>query len=295
MHLMLALDESQYAEAIVRMVAAFPRPVGTRLTLVHILEPLEISDALAPGIRDRIARRHRMEGIGLLRRATRSLRKKYPDIKEILREGLPIYELLKLSRELRPDIIVCGTRGLQAAKGLSLGSVSQRLLSYAPCSIMLAPSGVGSGRPRKVMLATDGSRGAKEASRLLTIMPGTREVLVVTVLRPLDERELAMQAASRKEFTQFRAQILEVREKAAKRALDETVKILSGSGALIKSRIGTGHPAEAIPRIAHRHRADLLVMGSRGLTGLRAQALGSISLAVAQQAPCPVLIVKPRA
>jgi nucleotide-binding universal stress UspA family protein len=38
--------------------------------------------------------------------------------------------------------------------------------------------------------------------------------------------------------------------------------------------------------------ADLLVVGSRGLTGVKAAALGSVSQAVAQLAPCPVLIVK---
>jgi hypothetical protein len=37
---------------------------------------------------------------------------------------------------------------------------------------------------------------------------------------------------------------------------------------------------------------DLLVVGSRGLTGVKAAALGSVSQAVAQLAPCPVLIVK---
>lgn len=145
----------------------------------------------------------------------------------------------------------------------------------------------------RVTLATDGSRGAREAARLLTILPGARDVVVVTAIKSLDEREIAMQAASRKEFRQFREQIMEERKAAARRALDETVKVLNVSSAHIKTRIVIGRPADAIPRVAQRNRADLLVMGSRGLVGRQAQAMGSVSLGVAQQAPCPMLVVKP--
>jgi len=53
-----------------------------------------------------------------------------------------------------------------------------------------------------------------------------------------------------------------------------------------------GHPAEAIVRAARRDKADLLVIGARGFTGVKAVALGSVSHAVAQLATCPVLIVK---
>jgi len=60
----------------------------------------------------------------------------------------------------------------------------------------------------------------------------------------------------------------------------------------VRPRVIAGHPAEAIVRAARRDGVDLLVVGSRGLTGVKAAALGSVSQAVAQLAPCPVLIVK---
>jgi len=293
MHMMLALDESRYAESIIRWVAAFPRPERTRLTLIHVLEPLDVSPALVPEIQNRIMRRRRTEGRELLKKAERALRKRYPEITSILREGLPAYELLKIGRELHPDIIVCGTRGLWAAKGLPLGSVSQRLVGYSPSSIMLVPADLRRNRSLRVMLATDGSNGAKNAARLLSTFHGTRTVYVVTAVRPLDDRELGRRAASRKEFRQLREQILGDREAAAKRALDETARMLNWSGTIVKKRTVLGHQAEALASIAGRERADLLVVGSRGLTGLRAQAVGSVSMALAQQAPCCLLIAKP--
>ncbi|HEY8369319.1 MAG TPA: universal stress protein [Thermodesulfobacteriota bacterium] len=53
-----------------------------------------------------------------------------------------------------------------------------------------------------------------------------------------------------------------------------------------------GPVADEIVKLAAEERADLLVVGSRGLTGIRRLLLGSISNEVAVKAPCPVLIVK---
>ena len=54
----------------------------------------------------------------------------------------------------------------------------------------------------------------------------------------------------------------------------------------------TGHPAEAILRVAEREKVDLIVVGSRGLRGIKELFLGSTSSAVLHHAPCPVLIVR---
>jgi len=53
-----------------------------------------------------------------------------------------------------------------------------------------------------------------------------------------------------------------------------------------------GRVPEVICRVAQERDCDLIVVGSRGLTGLKRLMLGSISNAVAAKAPCPVLVVK---
>lgn len=89
-----------------------------------------------------------------------------------------------------------------------------------------------------------------------------------------------------------RAQLTQARRASAEKAVEETLAVLQPSGLVPRTRILVGHPAEAIPAEAKKVRCDLLVLGSRGLTGTMAVALGSVSLAVAQSAPCPVLVVK---
>jgi len=60
----------------------------------------------------------------------------------------------------------------------------------------------------------------------------------------------------------------------------------------VRAKLLRGHPAEVIARSAKRERADLLVIGSRGVTEFQPMPLGGVSRKVLNQAPCPVLVVK---
>ncbi len=57
--------------------------------------------------------------------------------------------------------------------------------------------------------------------------------------------------------------------------------------------IVTGDPAVEIVRLAHIYQSNLIVIGSRGLTGLKRILEGSVSSQVVADAPCSVLVVKP--
>jgi nucleotide-binding universal stress UspA family protein len=55
-----------------------------------------------------------------------------------------------------------------------------------------------------------------------------------------------------------------------------------------------GDPDDEIIRVANIHQVDLIVLGSRGLTGLNRIIAGSVSSRVLEAAPCTVMVVKPR-
>lgn len=293
MHVMLTLDESGFAQTILRWFKVFPHPKDTRVSIVHVLEPLDIPDAVGASGRRRLEQQQEAGAEAMLAKAVRFLDSVYPNVQVLLRDGLPIYEILRLVRDLRPDVVVSGTRGLMGAKGLVLGSVSQRLLHYSPCSVMLLPAKATLLGRLHVMMATDGSAGAKNAARFVADLPDIKKVTLVAAVQTLDPGELAFQGVSREEWRRNRAQLLRWRRDAARKALESTVGVLARSTAPVRTRIVLGHPAKAIPEAARKDGCDLLVVGSRGLTGMKAVALGSVSYAVAQTATCPVLIVKP--
>ncbi|MFN6563223.1 MAG: universal stress protein [Nostoc sp. ChiSLP01] len=55
----------------------------------------------------------------------------------------------------------------------------------------------------------------------------------------------------------------------------------------------TGDPAEEIIRLANIYKTELIVIGSRGLMGVKRIVQGSVSSQVVEEANCSVLVVKP--
>jgi nucleotide-binding universal stress UspA family protein len=72
--------------------------------------------------------------------------------------------------------------------------------------------------------------------------------------------------------------------------LDEIVTLGEEMGVTVSEKLVEGHPAEEI--IQEAHEDDLIVMGSKGRTGLDRLLLGSVAENVARHASCPVMIVK---
>ncbi len=80
---------------------------------------------------------------------------------------------------------------------------------------------------------------------------------------------------------------------------DEAKRQLGGFGDRLRERrlevteiAREGYPATVIEEEVERQNADMVVIGSRGRTGLKHMLLGSIAERVVQKAPCPVLTVK---
>ncbi len=68
----------------------------------------------------------------------------------------------------------------------------------------------------------------------------------------------------------------------------------AGQGVRVEPLLKEGFPVAEILRTAEDSRCDLIVMGTRGRTGLEAAALGSVAESVLREAACPVLIAKAR-
>lgn len=145
----------------------------------------------------------------------------------------------------------------------------------------------------KIILAVDGSPGSEAAVDEVCRRPWPleSEVRVVTVLSPLEKILM-------REVTHGLADHVDILEKqgmeAAKR-LNEVVEELvrSAPGLRVTPRLLEGVPKEAIIDEAEAWGADLIVVGANGYGAVRRFLLGSVSLAVALNAPCSVEIIRP--
>lgn len=85
-----------------------------------------------------------------------------------------------------------------------------------------------------------------------------------------------------------------------KKLITNAIEILKKEAALlerfpqleVKKKVATGDPALKILEFAEKASIDLIIMGSKGLTGVKRFMIGSVSAKVVQHANCPVMVVK---
>lgn len=138
---------------------------------------------------------------------------------------------------------------------------------------------------KKILVAVDGSTYAEHAveySAMLAKKFGSEVVIIHAVVNPMYTYEGIMLSPP-----------LEQLEKAGREVLDRSKALAEKSSVQVKTRLVVGHPAEEIAKVANEEGFDLLVVGSRGLSTVRAFLLGSVSEKLSRLAKCPVLIVKP--
>jgi nucleotide-binding universal stress UspA family protein len=136
----------------------------------------------------------------------------------------------------------------------------------------------------KVMLATDGSAGARSATEFLARLPlpADTTVLVLAVADvPLPMFETAPVRLWGNEIVA-----------GLRLAADDAVQTLKARWPTAELRAPGGDPRTAIAEHAEEARVDLLVVGARGLGTFAGLMLGSVSNAVVRDAHCPVLVAK---
>ena len=87
--------------------------------------------------------------------------------------------------------------------------------------------------------------------------------------------------------------LLEQARNEARKFLDaQAERVGSDGGTVGQTYLGTGRPDEEIIELAEEIDAGMVVIGSRGLGGIRRALVGSVSESVARHAHCPVLVVR---
>lgn len=145
----------------------------------------------------------------------------------------------------------------------------------------------------KVLLATDGSKHSfKAVDKTIQLVKNMKaEVTVLTVMQEVPIYQFHDGLPS--EHLAAMQQSLEKRaEKNAQEILTKTASVFRENGMEVNVLLKKGHPAEVICQVAEEGGFDFVVMGSRGLGGIKELLLGSVSNRVVHCTKSSVLIVK---
>ena len=142
----------------------------------------------------------------------------------------------------------------------------------------------------KMLLATDGSEEAELATRAaVELAEGTGSELHVVYVEPLPDF-MKKNAAGTPGYDRELYEKIEEEARETLRKLVWRVKVTGGTVA--DSHLGMGAVAEEIVALADELEVDLIIVGSRGLRGIRRAVAGSVSESVFRHAHCPVMVVR---
>ncbi len=253
---MCGIDGSPEAQEASRE-ASILAAEGARLFLVDVLAPAMVGSLATaiPGGTTAHEDAGRAAARADIERA-RAVIRDGMDVAVTVRVGPPGAILQEEAVRVSADTTAVGSHGHGRAAGVLLGSVATQLLHRAPCSVLVARAALTEPFPRAIVVGLDGSEPSRQALQNGRELAGRIDV-PLRVLHVLDGR---------------------LPPGALQAHMEDEVEEIPASWST----------AECLA--AHVTSTDLLVVGSRGLRGVR--ALGSVSEAVAHHAPSSVLVVR---
>ena len=191
------------------------------------------------------------------------------------------------------DMIVLGTHGRRGPARLFLGSVAEEVMRAADCPVLaMRPPANGGNRPvtvlRRIVVPFDFTPAAREALSAAADV-ARRYDARLCLLHVIEERlwpeiygvEAASEVLAERELARERAE-LGLRD--AVREIPREVRV--------DLEVRIGRPATEIVAFVTRPAMDLVVMGTRGQTGMRRLIMGSTAEEVMRLSTAPVMVVK---
>ncbi len=207
--------------------------------------------------------------------------------------GSPAWEILTKAAEYKPDLIVVGSHGHSAIVRAWLGSISQKVLTEARCSVRIARGKVEvDPYPSRIIIGFDGSQGAQAAVDAVAsrFWREESEVRLIAVTDPV------IPSAIGRFVPPIVNWVEEVnsgeREWLEKLAESSLIK-LEKAGLKASLMIAAGNPKKVLVEEAENWHADSIFVGANAFgSAFEKFLLGSVSAAVAARATCSVEVVR---
>jgi nucleotide-binding universal stress UspA family protein len=284
-----ATDLSDAADWAIRSADREARLYGADLVLLHVV-PMDPGAPMSPALMEETMLQQEelnsdlMEA--LLERVERLTGRDAGTVSLIIEEGVPDEVIADQADQVGADLIVVGHVGKSGRQSRLFGGTAERVVREAHVSVLVVRPGLETGR---IVLATDFAStsepaialAAEEAVRRCSSVLAVHSVELVGPEMALSDPPMLIPIAA--------YPLPEMREVATRR-LGE---VLARAGIPGDVAVTEGPPAQAIVQVAAQQRADLVVIGTSGSSGIDRFLLGSVARQVVRDAPCSVLVARP--
>lgn len=304
MKILFATDGSEYASNAMDFMLRFPFPHVSTITVLTVVDDIPMQqvelDALneeqSEALKNANEQLHE-EAKELVELESRRLRADNWAGETMVRYGKPVNEILRAAEDIDADLIVMGSHGTSMVKRFLLGSVSDRVFEYAPCSVLivkkrdedepLAAIEPGTNAAYRIMLAFDNSDISHEALRMCSSLPleANSTIKVVSVM-PLI-------TAYRQDIRQHINSIWLQKKKIMQAKLDNAVASLQWAVSDVTTELREGeNVSDEVLRAAEENESDLTMIGCKDKGIIRRLLLGSITHRITRYARCSVWAVR---
>ncbi len=302
MKILIAYDGSTCADAALREIAkaGLPREAeATVLTVTDIILPppappvpgmgpvaLSVqSPAVTREWRER-AFRAVDDAYSVAFQAAEIVRRKFPQwtVTPASEGDSPAWAIIRKAEDMNADLIIVGSHGRGAFGRFLLGSVSQKVVSDAHCSVRIARTQtMADDAPVRILIGVDSSPGAEAAVRAVArrIWPEKSEALMVAAMPTLMVPAIDLSA-----------EIYEDEKSFLQTTLERLAEPLREAGLSVSSLIKEGDPKRLLIDESEHWKADSIFVGARGLRRIERFLIGSVSYTIAARAHCSVEVVR---
>ena len=277
--ILVAIDGSDSSRNALSQAFRFAVDEKCWITVTSVVPPYD-GEIETMGIRDiRAALRKPCEDA--LRGAQNFAEQEHALIKTVCEEGEAHERIVDLADAENCDLIIMGRRGLRPVERLLVGRVTARVIGHSQRDVLVVPLGTSVGW-KTILLATDGSKYSAVAAERAIVFAKSYggELKVLSVVDVPTE------------FYAEAPQAVDDLIKKAKSYVADVKKKAEAAGVKAETFIGEAEAHQAVLNLAQEQKADMIVIGSHGRTGLRRLLMGSVAEKVIGYAGCPVLVVK---
>jgi nucleotide-binding universal stress UspA family protein len=274
MRVLLAVDGSASAEAARQAATSLALPSGSIVNVLGVIESGHDSMAPSDGL-DPLTRAAGVRALTrVVERAATALQRVDVSADGMVLVGRPAAVIVDVAARHRAELVVVGSRGRGPVASVLLGSVSAEVVDHSPCPVLVVRGPVSG----SVLVAVDGSPSADAAVTYLSAnrILGDHQVEVLSVADAGHDAFVDRRAAYRQEPDAVAAL-------AAMR--------LRATGYRARWSVSEGRPVQGIIDTARDRGCAMIVMGSRGMTGLKRIVVGSVARGVLMHSSASVMIV----